>query len=160
MSKSWALAPVAWSSPDRVQDLCLNKHWAFTRPLGIHRQLGADPTPTAARDPTNELQPTQTGLEPEGHVFRFPAFRQQAHIQDKIPCKTDAHGMPMSLRSHPQAVKWTHRCSESLLRFGLSELRSTEEGIWGGGGVFCIGFYGAEELTSGFKYTKLFRGVE
>ena len=30
LSKSWALAPVAWSSPDRVQDLCLNKHWAFT----------------------------------------------------------------------------------------------------------------------------------
>ena len=64
------------------------------------------------------------------------------------------------LRTDPQPVKWPHRCSESLLRFGLSELRSTEEGIWGGGGVFCIGFYGAEELTSTSKNTKLFEGVE
>ena len=142
MSKSWALAHVAWSSPDKTLDLYLTKYWAFTRPLGIHRQLGADPTPTTARDPTKELQPTQTGLEPEGHVFRFPAFRQQAHIRDKIPCKTDAHGMPMSLRSHPQAVKWTHRCSESLLRFGLSELRSTEESIWGAEDFFVSFFMG------------------
>ena len=160
MSQSWALAPVAWSWPDQVQDLCLNKHWAFIRPLGIHRQLGADPTPAAARDLTNELQPTQTGHDPERHGFPFLVVRHQAHIRDKIPCNTDARGMPMSLHSQPQAVKWTHRCSESLLRFGLSELRSTEEGIWGGGGVFRIGFYGAEELTSIFKYTELFRGVE
>ena len=57
-------------------DLCLTKYWAFTRPLGIHRQLGADPTPTTARHPTNGLQPAQTGLEPKRHVFRFLSFRQ------------------------------------------------------------------------------------
>ena len=57
-------------------DLCLTKYWAFTRPLGIHRQLGADPTPTTVRHPTNGLQPAQTGLEPKRHVFRFLSFRQ------------------------------------------------------------------------------------
>ena len=35
-----------------------------------------------------------------------------------------------------------------------------EDGVWRGGGVLYVGFYGAEELISGFKHRRSFRGAE